>query len=200
MIMLHRLDVAEKSLAHYWTSSFRADLKRVLFAAPPRGGHDPFRTIQPWRLGPRNRVVRGWTRERRERFAIALYVMLRLDRFVAGYRSDRYEQFAERFEAPDFIGDCPGGCILALNPCDVLFCLGEDRRRWQDRAPVIPDRDLDPDVRAIARGVCEELLPDQDPDRFADAFEDDWMPLLLLDAIRNQAERNRRPDGGAATS
>ena len=177
----------------YWNHTFRDDLRAMLDARPASSCSDLATTIQPLRLSRRNPVVRRWARPRRENFAVALYLLLRLDRFVAGYRPNRYDDFAHEFGAPAFIGDCPGGCCLDLQPMDVLFCLGAGNRRWQDNVPVIPDPALEPEVRAIVRGLCERLLPNSDAGHFVFEFMQGWQPPIALLAMRNeQAMRDRR--------
>jgi hypothetical protein len=122
-----------KDFKTYYNSNFRDDINRFFSTIPDESKfHEDIQnkqtfSIQYERLTPVFDHLDFLDKDRKEYFAVALFLTVLTYMVCFTYFKPNYNKFRNLTRYPKFIGNCPGGCRYHYHPSDIFFALNKGR-------------------------------------------------------------------------
>jgi hypothetical protein len=117
----------------YYNSKFRYDIIRFFSTIPDASKfHEDTLSKQTFsiqfeRLTPAFNHLNFLDNDRKELFAVALFLTVLTDMVCFTHFKTHYNKFKNLTRYPKFIGNCPGGCNYHYHPSDIFFAMNKGR-------------------------------------------------------------------------
>lgn len=115
----------------YYNSKFRDDINQFFSTIPDASKfHEDTQnkqtfSIQYERLTPAFGHLNFLGNERKEYFAIALFLTVLTDMVCFTHFKEHYSKFRNLTRYPKFIGNCPSGCNYHYHPSDIFLAMNK---------------------------------------------------------------------------